>query len=561
MLLMLVALLWLPAAAAGQPAVSVRVASLRTEQMASPLGLDKPRPRFSWQLEGAAAGPSKLEESGAARARGLRQASYRILVGQGAADGTTWDSGLVVSSKSVLIRYGGPALASRGVYRWTVEVVATATGDLFGDSQNTTATAPPALFSMGVLSPAGWSGQFIGLGSSDAAVDCPWFRKSFLLPAAALAAAASDAMLTVASVGFHEVSVNGQLASEGVLLPSVSFLPKRVLYRTYNVSSLLKPGKQNAVGIWAAAGWAGYKDFRCNNSFDFDPASGPCRAAGSPYAQAALPLVLAELHVGGFALVSDSTWKASKSTISHLGGPWGGAGSFGGFGGEAIDDSNSVPDWAMPDLDDSQWENASEYQIPTQILLSADTMEPTVRHSTVPATEVTSPSAKLYVVQMQELFTGWFEVRNLRGAPGTTVNFSVSTSNETAAEFSQVDSFTFGHTGRGEFTMKFSYHAIQFITVVGLDAPPDAADVSGYRLTSLGKRSGHFECSNQLLTQMYAVTVNNYRGLTTGGFTVDCPHRERRGFGGDAHTSFQFGLVRLLLTAFPCNIRASVHIF
>ena len=28
---------------------------------------------------------------------------------------------------------------------------------------------------------------------------------------------------------------------------------------------------------------------------------------------------------------------------------------------------------------------------------------------------------------------------------------------------------------------------------------------------------------------MYTTTVNNYRGLTTGGMSVDCPHRERRG--------------------------------
>ena len=30
---------------------------------------------------------------------------------------------------------------------------------------------------------------------------------------------------------------------------------------------------------------------------------------------------------------------------------------------------------------------------------------------------------------------------------------------------------------------------------------------------------------------MYTTTVNNYRGLTTGGMSVDCPHRERRGYG------------------------------
>ena len=33
---------------------------------------------------------------------------------------------------------------------------------------------------------------------------------------------------------------------------------------------------------------------------------------------------------------------------------------------------------------------------------------------------------------------------------------------------------------------------------------------------------GDFRCSSELLTKMFATTVNNYRGLTTGGMTVDC---------------------------------------
>ena len=75
-------------------------------------------------------------------------------------------------------------------------------------------------------------------------------------------------------------------------------------------------------------------------------------------------------------------------------------------------------------------------------------------------------------------------------------------------------------------------------------------DITGYRLTSLAARSGDFRCSSVLLTQMYNTTVNNYRGLTTGGFTCDCPHRERRGFGGDAHTSYQFALANFPVGAF-----------
>ena len=67
-----------------------------------------------------------------------------------------------------------------------------------------------------------------------------------------------------------------------------------------------------------------------------------------------------------------------------------------------------------------------------------------------------------------------------------------------------------------------SDHEIQYIQISGLKYKPALADVIGFRLTSLGKRTGDFSSSSELITKMYDTTVNNYRGLTTGGMTVDC---------------------------------------
>jgi alpha-L-rhamnosidase len=104
------------------------------------------------------------------------------------------------------------------------------------------------------------------------------------------------------------------------------------------------------------------------------------------------------------------------------------------------------------------------------------------------------------------------------------------------------DSFTFGPSGAGRFSMKFAYHEIQFITITGLATPPLISDIIGWRVAINLTHSGSFECSSPLITKLYTTTVNNYLGITTGGMTVDCPHRERRGYGGDGHTSYQFAL-------------------
>ena len=242
---------------------SVTVTGLRTEHLVDPLGLDKPQPRFGWELEAHGG------------ARGVQQTSYRIVVvrrhgGSAARNGsaveatttTTWNTGVVASTRSHQVRYGGPSLVSHGVYHWTVTVT-TKTRVAVQASATCTSEAT-ATFSMGMLNKSVWRGEFIGLQSAAPGVDCPWFRKPFFLPENVVS---ETALMSVGSVGFHELWVNGQPASTGVLLPSASFLPRRVLYRTYNISKLLRPGQQNTLGVWAAPGWADWADMRCNHSF------------------------------------------------------------------------------------------------------------------------------------------------------------------------------------------------------------------------------------------------------------------------------------------------------
>jgi len=138
----------------------------------------------------------------------------------------------------------------------------------------------------------------------------------------------------------------------------------------------------------------------------------------------------------------------------------------------------------------------------------------------------------------------------MKGAPNSTVSFQVSTTSGIPIEWNMADNYRFGPSGEGHFRMRFAYHELQYITITGLQYKPLAADIVGYRLTSLGEPTGDFSCSNDLMTKIYNITVNNYRGITTGGMTVDCPHRERRGYGGDAHTSYQFALANFPVGAF-----------
>jgi alpha-L-rhamnosidase len=125
---------------------------LRVDNLKTPLGIDDPAPRFSWQLQDAA--------------RGAKQTAYEVLVAsradlldQGKAD--VWDSGHIESSESLNVRYAGPAIAASTRYFWLVKVW-DAAGKPYAASET-------SWFETGLLSQEAWRGQWIGYETAEEA--------------------------------------------------------------------------------------------------------------------------------------------------------------------------------------------------------------------------------------------------------------------------------------------------------------------------------------------------------------------------------------------------------
>ena len=122
---------------------SFSVGNMTTNYLVNPLGLDKAKPRFTYELV-----------ANSLTLRGMSQTAYQIKIGDsGAADGSVWDSGTVSSNTSLQIRYGGPALKSATMYTWAVTVTATA----LGAENPTTFTSPLASFSTGMFNQSEWT--------------------------------------------------------------------------------------------------------------------------------------------------------------------------------------------------------------------------------------------------------------------------------------------------------------------------------------------------------------------------------------------------------------------
>eukprot|EP00949_MAST-11_sp_MAST-11-sp1_P000823 g823.t1 len=511
---------------------AVRIVRMRTEYLERPLGIDVERPRFSWKLDFGNNNNYNSNENN--NNRGLKARSYRIEVRElEGGEAVVWDSGVVVTNASSAM-YGGKNLESGTAYLWSVTVQVHG-----GPSSSSSST-----FTTGLFNEKDWGGAaFIGHHEKTEynwtkGGLAPWFRS----PTFSMQKKYRSALLYVATVGFCEVTVNGQKAAEEeVLSPSISYLPSRVLYRVYNVTALLRASGPNVIGLWASPGWSEYFSF--------------ADGRGTSWAQA--PILRSVLKVdGAIVAATDASWWTRQSTTQRLG-DWG----QGGFGGDAVDLRRAIPGkvpWNDPSLDvpgtGGEWSPAKVLSIGQHVTLSADVMEHTaVVDDIIPVVRTVRVNASCVVVEFAELFTGWIEAVDLRAAPNSTIFLSVSTTKNVPEEFGMKNSVTLDASGRGFFKNRFSYHAVRFVTITTKDSSTGVdvhGPVHGLRLATTLERTGHFHCSSPLLSSIYDTTINNYRGLTVGGMTVDCQHRERRGYGGDAHTSYEFALSNFDVAAY-----------
>ena len=473
----------------------LEVKSLKCDFQANPVGIENRSPGFSWEIY--------------SDQRNVKQETYQLLVASSMEnlnieDADIWSPGVVNSTYSIQIKFDGKALESATRYYWKVRVK-----DQHG------AYSPfseASFFETGILEQEEWKAEWIYAPALDPDV-CPWFRKTFDVESLPTRATAF-----VGSVGYHELYINGLKVSDAILTPSVSDLRKRALYHTYDIAPYLKMGK-NAVVIWLASGWAEFREFNPPADFGLDKK----------------PLCIAQIHLDRDQLVlTDTTWRYSPSDTWHLG-RWQNS----DFGGDSVNAILTPIGWNQPEFDDNRWEFVATHD--PGLILSSDHIEPNRMVKRIPADAIKLISPGKCHVVMDKLYTGWIEV-NIKGRPGNQVIIKASAHPDKEVEFNQRNVYVIGSDGQGTFRNRFSYHEIGYITIEGLDYEPDIMDVVGYQVTNDRDVMGGFDCSNPLLNQIYDITCYNYENLSTGGMSVDCPHRERLGYGGDGHGSLEIAL-------------------
>jgi alpha-L-rhamnosidase len=83
-----------------------------------------------------------------------------------------------------------------------------------------------------------------------------------------------------------------------------------------------------------------------------------------------------------------------------------------------------------------------------------------------------------------------------------------------------------------------------------LKSEPRKEDIKGWNVRTDYKNATTFECSDPLQNWIYKTIRWTFENLTLGGYVVDCPQRERLGYGGDAHATSETGMFNYHLGAF-----------
>lgn len=492
-----------------------RIHRLRTEGLINPLGIDRNPPRLSWQWQTSR--------------RGARQTAYhlqaastleRLLANQP----DLWDSGWQAGEDPTGVWYGGAPLQSRQRVYWRVRVQ--------DERGRISAWSEPAWFEMGLLHPTDWQARWIAPSSArepavgvcrdplhrPPATLCPRFRLEFELPAPVRSARAY-----ATGLGYYELYLNGRRVGDAVLEPSFTRFERRVEYATYDITRLLREGR-NAVGALVGQGWW----------------QGP-------------PCLLVQLEIeltDGRRLViaTDKNWYWSDSPIveNSL------------YGGEVYDARREQRGWALPNfrMKRGEWRRARRVRMPRTMQLSARMHEPIRVVETLTPVQVLQPKPGVRVYDFGQNFSGWCRLR-VQGTRGARVilrhaellypDGTVNQENLRSAKATDVYILRGGRVE--QYEPRFTYHGFRYVQVETeppegqtSDPAPTILALEGRVVHTAFARRGTFACSNPLLNQIQQNAVWGYR-TNFHSIPTDCPQRdERQGWLGDAHMTAAMGL-------------------
>lgn len=340
------------------------------------------------------------------------------------------------------------------------------------------------------------------------------------------------ARIYASALGVMTMKLNGQRVTDAVLEPGESEYEKTILYSTYDVTNLLKEGKNTLLAEVAGG------------IYNIDYLAG--RFSKGEVTNNGTPALIAELlieYTDGATerLVTDETWRWKSGPT--LGSNW--------WGGEDYDARLQIPGIGDADADLSQWEPVHivtpHFQSPHSGVsghgvLRSRMYEPLRVVEEWPAVSVKTVSSGGYTLRMVDFgrnFAGQYRFR-LKGRAGQKISLrcgeslnpdgSVYMENFYTGPADTYEEYTFrGDEAGEEWGPEFMYHGFRYLQIIGLDEEPDAAAFTAMRIRSAMENVGTVVTSNALVNDIHVICRDAIASQLYNSIT-DCPHREKLGW-------------------------------
>lgn len=448
-----------------------RIDRVQFEHHRNAIGIGESTPRISWRF----AGENVVDWT---------QQSYEIEVVRVGASSPELYS--VQSNDSVLVPWPSSPLSSG--QSASVRVRATGRSP---HHKEPTKWSDVAAVETGILDRNGWTCSLI---SSPQEIDISLprqpvlFRKLFELNQSTI----YKARLYATAQGVYEASINGQRVGDHVLAPGWTSYKHHLTYQTFDVTDLLRSGK-NVISAQVSEGWfCGRLGFL----------GGSRNIWGERMGLVAM-LVVEAMDGTRTVINTDKGWKCDTGSIitSEI------------YDGEVCDLSKEPVGWHGIDFDDESWDSAKVAGLPGAELRAPDGPPVRVTETIGAKSAITTPKGKI-VVDFGQNIVGWVRIRIPGGEKGQEVTLQFAEELEDGEVATRPlrnckarDTIVLsGRENDYVWEPKFTFHGFRYVQVDGLYSRVEDLELgslTGVIAHTDMEQTGWFECSNPLLNQLH----------------------------------------------------------
>ena len=354
-----------------------------------------------------------------------------------------------------------------------------------------------------------------------------WLKKEMKLPADVY-----KATMKIVGLGFYELSINRQKVTDAVFVPLWSDYDKTVFYNTYDVTALLKKGK-NQLSVLLGNGFYNEQGGRYTKMKV---------SYGPPTLYCSLEIELKNGRT--VCIVSDGSWKYSPSSIT-----------FNSIYGGEDEDARITLSW-KPVVIQKGPRGILRQQM-AQPVKMMEYFGVKSRHQLTPQQIAKASNAKhpipagTFVLDMGQNLAGFPQIK-VSGKAGQQVRLYLSETLTPQGTCNQKQSgspyyLTYTLSGKGEKSADgkrietwhphFTYYGYRYIQVEGAvmkgdenpDGKPVIEDIQSCFVYNSAAKIGNFECSNPMFNRAYQIIDRAIRSNWQAVWT-DCPHREKLGW-------------------------------